>query len=100
MTSKFTVSGTDTTITFSWTALTEKIVSIVGDCSEYLWEHGYGDHGTEEAPIVFDDLNNNQKLALVEAHLKDVIINASNTNKSLKAQDAARDAEELNKYEL
>ena len=100
MTSKFTISGTETTITFSWTALTEKIVSIVSDCSEYLWEHGMGDKGTEEAPILFDDLNNNQKLALVEAHLKDVIINASNTFKSIKAQDAARDAEELNKHEL
>ena len=100
MTSKFTVSGTDTKITFEWTALTEKIISIVGDCAEYLWEHGYGDKGTEEAPIVFDDLNNNQKLALVEKHLKDVIINASNTFKSIKAQDAARDAEELSKYEL
>ena len=100
MTSKFTVIGTETKITFEWTALTEKIVSIVGDCAEYLWNHGYGNHGTEEAPILFDDLNNNQKLALVEAHLKDVIINASNTFKSIKAQDAARDAEELNKYEL
>ena len=100
MTSKFTIDGTDTTITFSWTALTEKIVSIVGDCSEYLWEHGYGDHGTEETPIVFDDLNNNQKLALVEAHLKDVIINASNTFKSVRAQDAARLLEAENEYEL
>ena len=100
MTSKFTVSGTDTKITFEWTALTEKIVSIVGDCAEYLWNHGYGDKGTEEAPILFDDMNNNQKLSLVEAHLRDVIINASNTFKSIKAQDAARDAEELNKYEL
>jgi hypothetical protein len=100
MTSKFTISGDQTTITFSWTAPTEKIVSIVGDCSEYLFDHGYGDHGTEEEQIVFADLNNNQKLQLVEAHLKDVIINASNTFKSIKAQDAARDAEELNKYEL
>ena len=100
MTSKFTIDGTDTTITFSWTALTENIISIVGDCSEYLWEHGYGDHGTEETPIVFDDLNNNQKLALVEAHLKDVIINASNTFKSVRAQDAARLLEAENEYEL
>ena len=100
MTSKFTISGTETKITFEWTALTEKIVSIVGDCSEYLWDHSYGDHGTEEAPILFDDLNNNQKLALLEAHLKDVIINASNTFKSNKAQTVAREAEEATEYEL
>ena len=100
MTSKFTVIGAETKITFEWTALTAKIISIVGDCSEYLWEHGYGDHGTAEVPILFTSLTNNQKLALVEAHLKDVIINASNTFKSIKAQDAVRDAEELAKYEL
>ena len=100
MTSKFTIIGTETKITFEWTALTEKIISIVGDCSEYLWNHGYGDKGTEEAPIVFDDLNNNQKLALVEAHLKDVMINAANTHKSITAQETAREAEELNKFEL
>ena len=100
MPSKFTIIGTETKITFEWTALTAKIQSIVGDCAEYLWDHGYGDKGSEEAPIVFDDLTNVQKLALVEEHLKDVIINAANTFKSIKAQDAARLLEELNKYEL
>ena len=100
MTSKFTVSGTDTKITFEWTALTEKIISIVGDCAEYLWNHGYGDKGTEEIPILFENLTNNQKLSLVEDHLKQVIINAANTHKSIKAQETARDVEELNKFEL
>ena len=100
MASKFTISGTETKITFEWTALTEKISSIVGDCAEYLFNHGYGDHGTEEEPIIFADLNNAQKLQLVEAHLKDVIINASNTFKSNKAQTIAREAEEATEYEL
>ena len=100
MTSKFTIIGDKTKITFEWESLTTLIQSIVGDCAEYLFNHSYGDHGTEEAPILFGDLNNNQKLALVEAHLKDVIINASNTFKSNKAQTIAREAEEAAKYEL
>ena len=100
MTSKFTIIGDKTKITFEWESLTTLIQSIVGDCAEYLFNHSYGDHGTEEAPTLFDDLNNNQKLALVEAHLKDVIINASNTFKSNKAQTIAREAEEAAKYEL
>jgi hypothetical protein len=95
MSSKFTVIGSETKITFEWTALTSKIQSIVGDCAEYLFDHGYGVDGK-----VFSDLTNVQKLALVEAHLKDVIVNASNTFKSIKAQDAAREAEEAVKYEL
>jgi len=100
MTSKFTVIGTETKITFEWTALTAKIQSIVGDCSEYLWNHGLGDHGTTEVPILYSSLSNNQKLALVEAHLKDVIINAANTHKSVEAQEAARLLEEQNKHQL
>ena len=100
MSSKFTVIGQETKITFEWTKPTTIIQLIVGDCAEYLWNHGYGDKGTEEAPILFSSLSNNQKLALVEAHLKDVIINASNTFKSNKAQTIAREAEEATKYEL
>jgi hypothetical protein len=95
MTSKFSVIGDSTKITFEWTALTSKIQSIVGDCAEYLFNHGYGVDGK-----VFSDLTNAQKLELVETHLKDVIISASNTFKSIKAQEIAREAEEAVKYEL
>lgn len=97
---KFTVSGTDTKITFEYTALTAKIQSIVGDCAEYLFNHGYGNHGTEEAPILFTDLTNQQKLDIVDKHVKQVIIDAANTFKSVKAQDAARLTEEVSKYIL
>ena len=100
MTSKFTIIGDKTKITFEWESLTTLIQSIVGDCAEYLFNHSYGNHGTEEEPILYSSLTNVQKLALVEAHLRDVIINASNTFKSLEAQEAARLLEEENKYEL
>ena len=96
----FTVSGTDTTVKFEYTALTTLIQSIVGSASEYLFEHGYGNHGTEEAPKVFADLTSQDKLDLVGEHLQQVIVDLANTQKSTKAQETARIAEEESKYEL
>lgn len=49
MISKFTISGQQTEISFKASALTTLIQSIVGSASKYLFNHGYGDHGTEEA---------------------------------------------------
>lgn len=100
MISKFTISGQQTEISFKASALTTLIQSIVGSASEYLFNHGYGDHGTEEVPIVFDDLSNQQKLDLVSAHVKRVIIDCANTHNSVQAQEAARIAEEENKLSL
>lgn len=97
---KFTVNGSDTKITFEFTAPTNVIQSIVGGAAEYLWEHGIGDHGTEESPVLFADLTNQNKLDLVNQHIKDVIINCANTQKSVKAQETARIAEEQSKLSL
>lgn len=100
MTATISTSGANTTITLAYTAPNATMLSVVGAAAEYLFNHGYGNHGTEESPIVFADLTNQQKVNLVEAHVKDVIINAANTHKSIAAQDAAREAEEENKYSL
>jgi hypothetical protein len=100
MSGKFTVSGTSTTITFAYTALTAQVQSIVGGCAEYLWDHGYGDHGTQEIPILFASLTNQQKLDLVDEHLKRVVLDAANTQKSIRAQEVARTTEESSKYTL
>ena len=98
MTSKFTVDGTSTKITFEYTALTTVVLDIVTDAAEYLFDRG--SYGTEEEPILFEDLTNIEKLGLIDKHLKQVIIDLANTHKSIKAQDAARAAEDITKYEL
>lgn len=100
MTATFSASAGNTTMTFVYTAPTAKVQSVVGDCAEYLWTHGYGDHGTEDKPTLFSALTNQQKLNLVDAYLKQVIIDAANALKSNKAQDAARATEEAAKYTL
>ena len=72
MTAKFTVIGTDIKVSFEYTAKLAMVQSIVGACAEYLFEHGYGDHGTEEVPIQFGSLTNQQKLDIVDAHIRRV----------------------------
>jgi len=99
MISTFTVLTDKTTITFKATALTTLVQSILGSASEYLFDHG-GNHGTEEKPILFKDLTNQQKLDLVGKHLKQVILDLANTQKINKAQEEVREIEEASKYEL
>jgi hypothetical protein len=104
MTARFTVNGANTTITFEKTALTAKVLAVNNDSSEYLWWHGYGDHGVD--PITgldtkfYADLTNQQKLNLVDQHVWRVILDLANTNKSVKAQDAARLAEAANEHNI
>ena len=100
MISTFSTTTDKTTITFKATALTTVIQNIVGSASEYLFNHGAGDHGTTEAPKVFADLTNQQKLDIVGKHLKQVILDCANTNKSVKAQETARSTEEASKYDI
>jgi hypothetical protein len=98
MTGSFTVSGGNTTVTFEYTALTAKVQDVVGDASHLLWDRGYGDHGTEESPILFADLTNQQKLNIVDLHVKNVMLDLANTFKSLDAQRIARETEAQDEY--
>jgi len=105
MASSFTTVGGNTTVEFHYAAPTATIISIVGGCAEYLWNHGRGDHGgdgrdDQRPPILFSSLTNAQKLTLVDDYVKQCIIDAANTQKSIKAQDVAREAEEAAKYNL
>jgi hypothetical protein len=100
MTGKFTVSGSNTNIIFTYTAPTAYIQNVVGACAEYLWNTGYGNHGTPESPILYTSLTNQEKLNLVDEHLRRVVLGCANTFKSVKAQELSMATEEANKYNL
>jgi hypothetical protein len=100
MAGTYFVTGNDVTLRFEWTLPIVDALSIVGDCAEYLWNHGYGDHGTEEAPILFANITDQQKVDIVDRHFADVAVNAANTFKSQKAQEAARASEDAHKHSL
>lgn len=100
MAASFVVSGGNTTIKLEYQATTAKVQSVVGDASQYLFDLGKGDHGTDEAPIVFGDLTNQEKLDIVGDHVKQVIIDMGNTYKSNLAQTLARDTEAESEHTL
>lgn len=100
MAGSFEVIGSDIKVHFEYQAPTATVISIVGDAAEYLFDKGFGNHGDEENPIVFGDLSNQDKLDLVDDHVRKVIINLANTFKSQAAQVAARELEAESEYSL
>ena len=78
--SGFTVNGDGTTtIQAQFTFSTSVLLETIDAAAHYLWDHGKGDHGTEEEPIAFDDLTNQQKLTIVVSHWKQVTVDAADT---------------------
>jgi len=66
---------------------TSKRINLV---AEYLWNHGLGEHGTEELPTTFSDLTKNKKLQLVADHLENVINNLAKMQLTDSMQEVAR----------
>ena len=84
----FTTADGNTKISFEYTATTAKIVEVLSDASEALFDRGRGDHGTEETPIVFADLSNTDKLDIVDEYIKDTVVNMANDKLLSKAKTA------------
>lgn len=49
-------------------------VTTVEDCSHALWNRGMGDHGTEEEPIFWDDLTEDDMLAIQHIYLRQTMM--------------------------
>ena len=96
----FTVQGTDLKVTFTYIAPLAKMQEVALDAAHYLWEHGYGDKGTEEEPILFDDLTNQEKLDLLDTHVRRVIIDIAKdyhvNAEQILAREAAQEYADLN----
>ena len=79
------------TVTFSYTADAERVIDILSACAEHLWN---------DSDVKFADATNADKLAIVDAHVKRVLVDMANSHKVNKAQRLAREAEESDKFEL
>jgi len=98
---KVTKSGTKTTVNFSYTAPTVKINKVLNDAAHYLWQEVTDENGVVINP--FSGATNAEKLAVVDKHIKAVILNLAKTHKSQTAQKTAREHAELDaqtEYEL
>ena len=70
MSGAFEVLNGDVTVRFEYTADLTKVQTVIGDAAHYLFDN----QGGEQSPIAFGDLTNQDKLNLVDAHIKKEII--------------------------
>ena len=62
-------------------------------CARYLWDKGYGEHYDEDdAPILFDDLKENDKDDIISAYFGEMLFNCAQTQDSVTGQTTVRDA--------
>lgn len=94
MAGTFVVDGDRVTVTFEYEADLTKAQQVIVDGAHLLWDRGMGNHGDEETPIVFTDLNNQDKLDIVDTYVRRVILDLARTYSSEEAQAAAREQAE------
>jgi hypothetical protein len=85
----YTVQNGTTKVTHEFVGDTTKLQKLYNSAAHYLWDHGRGDHGTEETPIVWEDLTNQDKADIVHAHLMQVIKDNAKTYLNTAAKDIA-----------
>lgn len=92
MTGSFIVSGSNTTVRFEYTATTVKISNILNAAAHYLFDNKFGTDINNPPPVPFASLTNQQKLNLLDDHLKRVIMDLAKSYNANNAADTARDA--------
>ncbi len=96
MTASFLIDGQNVTVKFEYTSTIMNATNIVDLMAKELFKRGRGDHGTEEEPIVFGDLSNQDKLNLMDAYWLNIMLAFAkqrnlDDKKELAAEDAADD---------
>ena len=83
----YKVVGSDVEVDFKYSGSIASIQAIATDCSEYLWIHGFGNHGTDELPITFAELNDQGKLDVIDGWVAFQILEYANKRKMERAQE-------------
>jgi len=92
MAGKFVVNGDQTTVSFTWTALTTKVLATVNDAVGYLYPHIFGEVLDAEGVLIpFEALTNQQKLNVLDAWLLKGILDLAKEHNRNAAIDAARE---------
>ena len=82
--------GGNRTLTYTKTAPSDKILNVLDDAVHYLFNHGYGDHGTEEVPRTYEDQSITEKAQMLDEHLTRVIREAAESYHVNDAIEVAR----------
>ena len=92
MAGNFVVNGDQTTVSFTWTALTTKVLATVNDDIAYLYPHIFGEVLDDEGVLIpFEALTNQQKLGVLDAWLLKGILDIAKEHNRNAAIAAARD---------
>lgn len=74
MAGKITQNNNNTILEFEWEALTDKPGETLKAATHILFERGLGDHGSEDAPIIWEDLTVQDYLDILDVYLKMTIL--------------------------
>ena len=69
MTASFDVTGQDVLFKFEYSTNVKRAVATVDAAVRELWDRGWGNHGTGEDEILFEDLTNQQKLNILDDYV-------------------------------
>lgn len=83
----YKVVGANVEVDFKYSGSIASIQAIATDCAEYLFTHGFGNHGTEETPITFAELNDQGKLDVIDGWVAFQILEYANKRKLERAQE-------------
>jgi hypothetical protein len=83
------------TATFDFTGDIEIVPERLEQAAHYLWDHGYGDHGTEELPIQFGSLKSEDHIAILKAYFIKTVNEMANGYCASSYWKAAQEAAEF-----
>ena len=92
MTGTFEVLNGNTKVNFEYTADTTKVQTVIGDCAHYLFDNQ--GIGRGQQPVDFDTLTNQEKLDLVDEHLRKEVIKIATVYARTAGETAGREAAE------
>ena len=89
MTTTLSTNNGNRTVTIAYTANSEKVDTILANAAQELHNRGQGPTDGEGAPIAWGALTNAQKLAMIDAHVKRVIVNLAHAGNVRIQENAA-----------
>lgn len=93
MAGSFQISGSNIIVTFTYQAAAQKVQDTIGDAGEYLWKQGVRAPSTP-AVSTYDELTNQQKLDIVDFHIRQDILNKAKALYVTQAMDMASETAE------
>ncbi len=95
MTATITVANGNSILNAVWKAAIPKMQMTIEHFAHGLWDRGRGDHGTEEEPIAWEDLNNQDKINIWFDYVTMMTLNDARAYGEKAAKEVANDIEKI-----